>query len=93
MFVVAVAISYLSVNPGDPGTTFYRMNFSSATNPLAGKGYGVKYLGTLNALSWGGVNALDTYFFSNMGVLFSLPKTAYINGLKLQIIVDYTELT
>jgi hypothetical protein len=79
---------YLSANPGDPGTTYY----TSTLFNVIGKGCGIKYLGTVNTPSVFGVNALDVYSHITMGVYYALPKTTYINGLKLQIVIDYEEL-
>jgi len=88
---------YLSTNPGDPGTTYYTMDISSWANfsdwsHALGKGLGISYIGTINTPGVGGATSLDYYFMSNMGVEFSLDKQAYIDGLKLKIVIDYVPL-
>ena len=88
---------YLSTNPGDPGTTYYTMDISSWANfsdwsHALGKGLGISYIGTINTPGVGGATSLDYYFMSNMGVEFSLDKRAYIDGLKLKIVIDYVPL-
>lgn len=79
---------YLSANPGDPGTTYYTMPLA---NSSIGKANGIQLIGTVNTQDFfdPSVTSLDCYYFANMGVLFNLPKTTYINGLKLQIVIDY----
>ena len=90
---------YLSTNPGDPGTTYYTVDISSWVNfsdgsHILGKGLGISYIGTVNIpfIGGGGATSLDYYFMSNMGLAFSLDKQAYINGLKLKIVIDYVPL-
>jgi len=87
---------YLSTNPGDPGTTYYTADISSWDNfsggyYILGKGLGISYIGTVNIpfIGGGGSTSLDYYFMSNMGLSFSLDKRAYIDGLKLKIVIDY----
>jgi len=78
---------YLSANPGDPGTTYYTMPLA---NSFVGRANGIKLIGTVNTPDFfSSATSLDCYSFANMGVLFRLPKIAYIDGLKLQIVVDY----
>jgi hypothetical protein len=80
---------YLSANPGDPGTTYYTANLANSL--FVGKGCGIKYLGTVNTQDFFNPSntSLDAYSCINMGVFFTLPKTTYIDGLKLQIVIDY----
>ena len=79
---------YLSANPGDPGTTYYTMPLA---NSYVGRANGIKLIGTVNTQDFfdPSVTSLDCYSFANMGVMFALPKTTYIDGLKLKIVVDY----
>lgn len=82
---------YLSTNPGDPGTTYYTMPLA---NSFIGKTNGIKLIGTVNTPDFfSSATSLDCYSFANMGVFFLLPKISYINGLKLQIVVDYELLS
>lgn len=78
---------YLSANPGDPGTTYYTMPLA---NSFVGRANGIKLIGTVNTPDFfSSAASLDCYSFANMGVFFLLPRISYINGLKLQIVVDY----
>jgi len=85
---------YLSANPGDPGTTYYSTNVSNNANIndawLFGKGLGQFFLGTSpsNVVDADG-DQVDAWWLSTFGFNFSLNKTAYINGLKLKIVIDY----
>jgi hypothetical protein len=85
---------YLSANPGDPGTTYYYTNVSSNANInnawSFGKGLGQFFLGTSpsNVVDTDG-DQVDAWWLSTFGFDFTLDKTAYIDGLKLKVVIDY----
>ena len=57
-----------------------------------GKGAGISYIGTVNTPGVGGATSLDAYLTANFGFAFTLDKRAYIDGLKLKIVVNYEPL-
>jgi len=88
---------YLSANPGDPGTRYYTLDFTSINNDttnFVGKGCGTSFIGTLNNVQDGISlsNSHDVYFCNTFSLHFQTDAPVYINGLKLKIVVDYTPL-
>jgi hypothetical protein len=96
----------LSANPGDPGTTYYQLDLNA--NPyfnnsqpymFLGKGAGMTLLGAIpNGLVYDPIAedysliTLDMYYVSNFGVFLEHNQNAYINGLKVKIVIDYESL-
>jgi hypothetical protein len=89
---------YLSANPGDPGTKYYTLDFTSINNDTThkiGKGCGTSFIGTLNNVQDIGNPfniSHDVYFRNTFNFHFQTSAPVYINGLKLKIVVDYTPL-
>ncbi len=89
---------YLSANPGDPGTRYYTLDFTninSNSTKAVGKGCGTSFIGTINNIEdfYNPANtSLDLYYRNTFGLALRSDGPAYINGLKLKIVVDYTPL-
>jgi hypothetical protein len=87
---------YLSTNPGDPGTTYYYTDRSNSDNSSSswgnsfGKGVGMFNIATTPpGITDADGDQIDIWYFSNFGFRFLLDRRAYIDGLKLKVIIDY----
>jgi hypothetical protein len=88
----------LAANVGDPGTTYYTYNLSNMTTAdpyfsFITKGIGSYIVDTISATNDNGVSGVyDMRWNGGFGVIPIFYTPVYINGLQLQMVIEYTPI-